>query len=150
MAQIELFQNNGKYARKVYTLPKHLDEKVARLHLDKLGAKLTKLSKQQADGHRRAGRWPVQAGPLPLLIHRQITGRPAAGLSPKGRLSGPSFSFQPVQPPSRMARSAASTLPLPSRSLAQHGQVPPAPRSVARRRAAHMAVAVEVAGRRAA
>ena len=49
MAQIELFQNNGKYARKVYTLPKHLDEKVARLHLDKLGAKLTKLSKQQAE-----------------------------------------------------------------------------------------------------
>ena len=38
-----------KYEKKVYVLPKHLDEKVARLHLDKVGAKLTKLSKEQAD-----------------------------------------------------------------------------------------------------
>jgi len=49
MAQIELHTNNAKYEKKVYTLPKHLDEKVARLHLDKLGVKLTKLSKEQAD-----------------------------------------------------------------------------------------------------
>ncbi len=49
MAQIELHTNNKKYERKVYVLPKHLDEKVARLHLDKLGVKLTKLSKEQAD-----------------------------------------------------------------------------------------------------
>ena len=51
LAQIELFANNkdGKYEKKVYTLPKHLDEKVARLHLDKIGVKLTKLSKEQAD-----------------------------------------------------------------------------------------------------
>src|SRR5947209_8084996 len=49
IAQIELATNNKKYEKKVYVLPKHLDEKVARLHLDKLGAKLTKLSKQQAD-----------------------------------------------------------------------------------------------------
>ncbi len=49
MAQIELHQNVGKYERKVYTLPKHLDEKVARLHLDKLGVKLTKLSTEQAE-----------------------------------------------------------------------------------------------------
>jgi adenosylhomocysteinase len=48
MAQIELFGNTSKYEKKVYVLPKHLDEKVARLHLDKLGAKLTKLSKEQA------------------------------------------------------------------------------------------------------
>src|SRR5207253_8318279 len=48
MAQIELFGNTDKYEKKVYVLPKHLDEKVARLHLDKLGAKLTKLSKEQA------------------------------------------------------------------------------------------------------
>jgi adenosylhomocysteinase len=48
MAQIELHVNNDKYERKVYTLPKRLDEKVARLHLDKLGVKLTKLSKEQA------------------------------------------------------------------------------------------------------
>jgi adenosylhomocysteinase len=49
MAQIELHQNVGKYECKVYTLPKHLDEKVARLHLDKLGVKLTKLSAEQAE-----------------------------------------------------------------------------------------------------
>jgi adenosylhomocysteinase len=49
MAQIELHQNAGKYERQVYVLPKHLDEKVARLHLDKLGVKLTKLSGKQAE-----------------------------------------------------------------------------------------------------
>jgi adenosylhomocysteinase len=49
MAQIELHANNARYERKVYTLPKHLDEKVARLHLDKLGVKLTKLTKEQAE-----------------------------------------------------------------------------------------------------
>jgi adenosylhomocysteinase len=48
LAQIELFSNPGKYAKKVYTLPKHLDEKVARLHLDKIGAKLSKLRPDQA------------------------------------------------------------------------------------------------------
>jgi adenosylhomocysteinase len=49
LAQIELWTNGEKYETKVYTLPKHLDEKVAYLHLEKLGAKLTKLSKEQAD-----------------------------------------------------------------------------------------------------
>src|SRR4051812_42660222 len=49
MAQIEVWNNPTKYERKVYVLPKHLDEKVARLHLGKLGARLTELSKQQAD-----------------------------------------------------------------------------------------------------
>ena len=49
MAQIELFTRNEQYEKKVYVLPKHLDEKVARLHLDALGVKLTTLSKQQAD-----------------------------------------------------------------------------------------------------
>jgi adenosylhomocysteinase len=48
MAQIELAQNLERYEKKVYVLPKHLDEKVARLHLDKLGAKLTRLSAGQA------------------------------------------------------------------------------------------------------
>ena len=45
IAQIELWNNSRKYQKKVYVLPKHLDEKVATLHLDKVGAKLTKLSK---------------------------------------------------------------------------------------------------------
>ena len=49
MAQIELWNNHQKYENKVYILPKELDEKVAHLHLEKLGAKLTKLTKKQAD-----------------------------------------------------------------------------------------------------
>jgi adenosylhomocysteinase len=49
IAQIELFNHHAKYDKCVYTLPKHLDEKVARLHLGKLGCKLTKLSKKQAE-----------------------------------------------------------------------------------------------------
>jgi adenosylhomocysteinase len=49
LAQIELWLHGKKYETNVYTLPKHLDEKVAMLHLEKLGAKLTKLSKDQAD-----------------------------------------------------------------------------------------------------
>jgi adenosylhomocysteinase len=49
LAQIELWTNGASYEKKVYTLPKHLDEKVAALHLEKLGAKLTKMSKEQAD-----------------------------------------------------------------------------------------------------
>ena len=49
IAQIELWKNSDKYEKKVYVLPKHLDEKVAMLHLEKVGAKLTKMSKEQAD-----------------------------------------------------------------------------------------------------
>jgi adenosylhomocysteinase len=48
IAQIELFTKNGEYEKKVYVLPKHLDEKVAHLHLDALGVKLTKLTDEQA------------------------------------------------------------------------------------------------------
>jgi len=49
IAQMELWNNSDKYEKKVYVLPKHLDEKVATLHLNKVGAKLTRLSKGQAD-----------------------------------------------------------------------------------------------------
>jgi adenosylhomocysteinase len=49
LAQIELWKNHKSYEKKVYTLPKKLDEKVAALHLDKLGVKLSKLTKEQAD-----------------------------------------------------------------------------------------------------
>ena len=57
LAQIELWNNAGKYENKVYVLPKDLDEKVARLHLGKLGAKLTELTPAQAEyiGVRQAG-----------------------------------------------------------------------------------------------
>jgi adenosylhomocysteinase len=49
LAQIEIFTNPGKYDKKVYVLPKYLDEKVARLHLEKIGVKLTEMSDKQAD-----------------------------------------------------------------------------------------------------
>ena len=49
LAQIELHNNADNLAKEVFVLPKALDEKVARLHLDKLGVKLTELSKSQAD-----------------------------------------------------------------------------------------------------
>ena len=48
LAQIELWTNGARYKTQVYTLPKHLDEKVAMLHLEKLGAKLTKMSPEQS------------------------------------------------------------------------------------------------------
>ena len=49
LAQLELWERSHKYENKVYTLPKHLDEKVARLHLEKVGVVLEVLSKDQAD-----------------------------------------------------------------------------------------------------
>jgi adenosylhomocysteinase len=49
LAQIELWQNGDQYDKQVYVLPKHLDEKVATLHLDRIGARLTRLSDEQAD-----------------------------------------------------------------------------------------------------
>lgn len=48
LAQVELFANPGKYERRVYTLPKHLDEKVALLHLEKVGARLSRLTPEQS------------------------------------------------------------------------------------------------------
>ena len=48
LAQIELFTKSGEYQNQVYVLPKHLDEKVAALHLEKLGVKLTTLTDKQA------------------------------------------------------------------------------------------------------
>jgi len=49
LAQIELWKNSDQYENKVYMLPKHLDEKVAKLHLEKIGVELTELKKDQAD-----------------------------------------------------------------------------------------------------
>ena len=49
LAQMELWRNNGEYENKVYMLPKHLDEKVAKLHLEKIGVELTELSEEQAE-----------------------------------------------------------------------------------------------------
>ena len=49
LAQIDLWTNRGEYKNRVYILPKHLDEEVARLHLSKVGAKLTTMSREQSD-----------------------------------------------------------------------------------------------------
>ena len=82
IAQIELFTKPGEYENQVYTLPKHLDEKVARLHLDALGVRLTELTKGQAEylGVDVAG--PVQAGALPLLRLRPPAAPHAPGMPP--------------------------------------------------------------------
>ena len=69
IAQIELFTKNEDYERRVYVLPKHLDEKVARLHLDALGVKLTRADARAGRVHRRGARRPLQARSLSLLIH---------------------------------------------------------------------------------
>jgi adenosylhomocysteinase len=63
LAQIELWTNHGKYENKVYVLPKHLDEKVAALHLDKLGVKLTKLTTAQSSylGIKQSGPYKPEA-----------------------------------------------------------------------------------------
>ena len=74
IAQIELFTKNDEYEKKVYVLPKHLDEKVARLHLDALGVRLTTL-RGAGRLHRRAGRGPLQGRPLPLLAETRASRR---------------------------------------------------------------------------
>ena len=64
IAQLELYANRSKYEKKVYILPKHLDEKVARLHLDHLGVQADEADEGTGRLPRRAGRGPVQAGAL--------------------------------------------------------------------------------------
>ena len=71
IAQIELFSKNDEYEKKVYVLPKHLDEKVARLHLDALGREAHEADPGAGRLHRRAGRGAVQVGPLPVLAEAQ-------------------------------------------------------------------------------
>ena len=70
IAQIELATNKGKYEKKVYVLPKHLDEKVARLHLAKIGAKLTKLT-QGPGRSTSACRWTGRIRASTIGIDRQ-------------------------------------------------------------------------------
>ena len=67
LAQLDLWKNKDTYKVGVYTLPKKLDEEVARLHLEKIGVKLTKLTAEAGRLHRRAGRRAVQAGHVSVL-----------------------------------------------------------------------------------
>ena len=72
IAQLELWneRKTGKYEKKVYVLPKHLDEKVAALHLEKIGVKLTEAQRGAGGVHQRPGRGSVQARGVPLLSAR--------------------------------------------------------------------------------
>ena len=85
MAQIELFTQTGQYVNDVYVLPKHLDEKVARLHLDALGVKLTTLTPGAGRLHRRAGRGALQARHLPVLRDGRSAQRGGGDHRPAGR-----------------------------------------------------------------
>ena len=74
LAQLELHENAEKIGKQVLMLPKKLDEEVARLHLEKLGVRLTKLSEGAGEVHRRAGGRAVQAGTLPVLNDGTVYG----------------------------------------------------------------------------
>ena len=78
LAQLDLWKNRDTYKPGVYTLPKKLDEEVARLHLEKIGVKLTTLSAEAGRLSRRAGGRAVQAGSLSLLSCQ----RPASAIGP--------------------------------------------------------------------
>ena len=97
LAQMELWANAGTYEKKVYTLPKHLDEKVARLHLEEDRREAHQADARAGGLHRRQGAGPVQGRPLPLL--RSICGfsaavpethRPQFGYPPYGHAPSPS------------------------------------------------------------
>ena len=93
-------------------LPKHLDEKVARLHLDALGVKLTKLTPGAGRVHRRPGRGPVQAGPLSLLERpaerppRRRRPRPGRGRRRADRVGGGADAGAALDPRAVRARAA--------------------------------------------
>ena len=94
LAQIELFTNPGEYPVGVYVLPKQLDEKVARLHLDALGVKLTQARRRAGRLPRRRRRRPVQGRAVPLLTMRDLAGKVAVvtgGASGIGRAMAARF-----------------------------------------------------------
>ena len=98
IAQIELFTKNDEYEKKVYVLPKHLDEKVARLHLDALGVQPDRALARPGRLHRRPGRGPVQAGPLPLLGSSRQRDPARLRRSPPDRVGGRADAGPPLDP----------------------------------------------------
>ena len=101
LAQIALWTEPDKYPLGVHTLPKQLDEEVARLHLDQLGVKLTKLTPKQAEYLGISGRRPVQAGLLPVLTGSRAAASP---LPLPSHARNPSLPRNPLQPwPRRLA-----------------------------------------------
>ena len=106
IAQLELHANTGKYEKKVYMLPKHLDEQVARLHLDHLGVQADRADEGPGGLHRRARRRPVQAGTLSLLTVPLPVGRAAreaARLRAQGASGSVARHVRPDRRPARMA-----------------------------------------------
>ena len=93
IAQIELAKKRARYEKKVYTLPKHLDEKVARLHLDKIGAKLT-------PAHREAGR-RTSGCPSTDRTSPTTTGTEQVGRAERAEVAveGPRPVLSPAMPP---------------------------------------------------
>ena len=80
IAQLELHQHNDKYEKKVYILPKHLDEEVARLHLDHLGVKLTKLTRSRPPTSASRSRARTRRTlPGPDGVRQKVEGRRQAG-----------------------------------------------------------------------
>jgi hypothetical protein len=107
LAQIELFTNHGKYENKVYVLPKHLDEKVAALHLDKLGVKLTPLSAAQANYLNLPRSAP--SNPNIIGINASRSGRPEQPVPQSGLASQNSAAFSAKL--QVLSRRAAAELP---------------------------------------
>ncbi len=71
LAQLDLWKNKDKYKIGIYILPKKLDEEVARLHLEKIGVKLTTLTREAGELSERAGGRTLQGGSLPVLRNRK-------------------------------------------------------------------------------
>ena len=109
IAQIELFTKNDEYEKQVYVLPKHLDEKVARLHLDALGAKLTELRPEQAAYIGVPGRGPVQVRPLPLLASAMPDAAPGPGRAGPHRVGGRADARPALDPRALRGASGRST-----------------------------------------
>ena len=103
LAQIELWTRPGEYQNKVYVLPKHLDEKVAALHLAKLGVELTKLTDEQAAYIGVGARRPLQGRALPVLM-RSGARLPRERVSPRRRVRDAASGATP-QPLIRLLRS---------------------------------------------
>ncbi len=124
LAQIELFARGGKYEHRVYVLPKELDEKVARLHLERIGAKLTTMTPEQERYLGIPGGRAVQARSLPLLrrsartaVHGPAPDRIAGHAGPRHRDRGHAGALRRAReaPPPAPGRRAAHRRPGPRR-----------------------------------
>ena len=111
MAQIELFTKTDQYPVGVYVLPKHLDEKVARLHLDALGVRLTTLTKEQADYIGVPVDGPYKTRPVPVLTGWPTLTPPGRGLRGLGLAAGPVRNVRLPDWTGRTRRPGSATLP---------------------------------------